>query len=117
MLDAFLVSGTLVLFRQYWGLWDMKERNYGLDLLRVFLCLCVIAIHSLAYFGYMNHYFDMIFPVFLVATDGLFFMLSGYFNLYKEFNSTSDILKFYKKKIICVLLPFLGFVLFWTLWD
>lgn len=95
----------------------MKTRNYGLDLLRVFLCLCVITIHSLYYFGDMNHYFDMVFPVFLVATDGLFFMLSGYFNLDKEFNSATDILNFYKKKIIYVLLPFLGFVLFWTVWD
>ena len=99
------------------GILCMKFRNYGLDLLKVFLCLCVITIHSLYYFGNMNPYFDMAFPVFLVATDGLFFMLSGYFNLYKEFNSASDILNFYKKKIIYVLLPFLGFVLFWTVWD
>ena len=88
-----------------------------MDLLRVFLCLCVIMIHSLAYFGYMNYYVDLVLPVFLVATDGLFYMLSGYFNLEKEFNSSGDILRFYKNKIIYVLLPFLGFVLFWNIWD
>lgn len=74
-------------------------------------------IHSLAYFGYMNYYIDLTLPVFLVATDGLFYMLSGYFNLEKEFRNRGDILRFYKNKIINVLLPFLGFVLFWTVWD
>ena len=50
-------------------------------------------IHSLAYFGYMNYYVDLVLPVFLVATDGLFYMLSGYFNLEKEFKNSGDILR------------------------
>lgn len=95
----------------------MKERNYGLDLLRVFLSICVIALHSFTYFGEMDNLFGSFLPVILIAADGLFYMLSGYFNLQKEFKNSSDILKFYKNKIIYVLLPFVGFVLFWTIWD
>ena len=95
----------------------MKERNYGLDLLRVFLSICVITLHSFTYFGEMDNLFGSFLPVILIAADGLFYMLSGYFNLQKEFKNSSDILKFYKNKIIYVLLPFVGFVLFWTIWD
>lgn len=95
----------------------MKTRNYGLDLLRVFLCLNVITLHSYTYFGDMNNLIGAYLPEFLIAADGLFYMLSGYFNLQKEFNDSSDIIKFYKNKIIYVLLPFVGFIAVWTVWD
>ena len=95
----------------------MKQRNYSLDLLRVVLCICVIAQHSLPHFGLVSPLAREAFPTFLIAADGLFYMLSGYFNLNKEFNNSSDILKYYKNKIIYVLLPFLGFTFFWTIWD
>lgn len=95
----------------------MKTRNYGLDLLRVFLCLSVITLHSYTYFGYLDNAVGVFLPVFLIAADGLFYMLSGYFNLQKEFNSSSDILKYYKNKIIYVLFPFVAFIFVWTIWD
>lgn len=95
----------------------MKERDSSLDLLRVILCICVIALHSFYFFGDLNYYVDLLVPAILIVTDGLFFMLSGYFNLEKEFNSSKDIINFYKSKIVNVLIPFLGFVFFWTVWD
>lgn len=95
----------------------MKERNYGLDLARVVLSICVIALHSFNHFGEISFHAAVIAPVVLISADGVFYMLSGYFNLEKEFNSVSDIKKYYKNKILYVLLPFLAFVLFWTIWD
>lgn len=95
----------------------MKARNYGFDLLRVVLCIFVIAIHSMNFFYIKNVVIDMSIPTFLKSTNGLFYMLSGYFNLEKKFENSDDIIKFYKNKIIYVLLPFLGFNLFWVAWD
>ena len=93
------------------------KRNYNLDLFRVFLCLCVITVHSLNHFGIENGYVSSIVTIFLLQADGLFYMLSGYFNLEKEFNSSTDIKKYYKNKIIYVLFPFVAFIFAWTLWD
>ena len=56
-------------------------------------------------------------PTILGTANGLYFILSGYFNLEKEFKNVTDIKKFYKNKIIYILLPFLGFNLFWVVWD
>lgn len=95
----------------------MKERNYGLDLMRVFLCICVITLHSFNWFGAQDYTISIYLPVILIAADGLFYMLSGYFNLNKEFKDSSDIKKFYKNKFIYLLFPFLAFNFAWTLWD
>lgn len=93
------------------------KRNYGIDLMRIFLCLCVIALHSLAYLGINNDTVSFIFMIFFLQANGAFFILSGYFNLYKDFNNSSDIKEYYKHKIIYILFPFLAFVLVWELWD
>lgn len=93
------------------------KRNYNLDLMRVFLCICVITAHSILHFGIEDNYISAIVTVFLLQADGLFYMLSGYFNLEKEFKTSTDIKKYYKNKIIYVLLPFLAFLLVWGIWD
>ena len=93
------------------------KRNHGLDLLRIFLCLCVITLHSKYYFDFSNAYASNIFRTFLFQADAIFFMLSVYFNLEKEFNNKNDIVKFYKNRFITAFLPFIAFVLVWTLWD
>ena len=93
------------------------KRHYALDLMRIFLCLCVIAIHSESYFGITNNYIYTFLFTFLFQANGLFYMISGYFNLDKEFNNSTDIIRFYKNAIIKILIPFLAFVLFWTIWE
>ena len=93
----------------------MKERNYGLDLLRIVLCLAVITLHSLSYFGIYDSFPYILYI--LDAANGLFYIVSGYFNLEKEFNSNDDIKKYYKNKFITVLLPFMAFVFVWNVWD
>lgn len=93
------------------------KRNYGLDLLRIFLCLCVILIHASSFFGVNNGNVTTTFNVFFAQANAIFFMLSGYFNLNHEFKNSADIKKFYKNKIINILLPFIVFVLIWEVWD
>lgn len=93
------------------------KRNYGIDLLRIVLCISVIALHAFDFFGKMSYFSSITLPVLLIAANGLFFMLSGYFNLEKEFKNVSDIKKFYKSRFITILLPFLAFVFVWQIWD
>lgn len=95
----------------------MKKRSYNLDLMRVILSLCVITVHSFHHFGVENEVLDGMIRILLMTCDGLFYMISGYFNLEKEFNDSTDIKKYYKNRFITVLLPFLAFVFVWTVWD
>lgn len=93
------------------------KRNYSIDLMRIFLCLCVIGAHSLEHFGIENYYTNAILTFFLLQANGAFFVLSGYFNLEQEFKDSTDIKKYYKHKIIYILLPFLAFIFVWAVWD
>ena len=95
----------------------MKERKFNLDLLRVVLSLCVITAHSFHYFGLENDFIYTLFMIPLMSCDGLFYMISGYFNLEKNFENSTDIKKYYKSRFINVLFPFLAFVFVWTIWD
>lgn len=93
------------------------KRNYGLDLLRIFLCLCVITTHSYHFFELENWYIAKVFNSFIFQADAMFFMLSGYFNLEKEFKNKKDIIKFYKNKLITAFIPFLAVVFILLAWD
>lgn len=93
------------------------KRNYTFDLLRIVLSLFVIGVHCFEHMGSEDYYLNTILPVLFMTADGAFYILSGYFNLEKEFNNASDIKKFYKNKIIYVLFPFLAFVFVWAVWD
>ena len=95
----------------------MKERNHNLDLMRVILCIFVIALHSLHHFGIENEIVYAIILMLLISSNGLFYMISGYFNLEKEFKNSSDIKEYYKKRFIDIIFPFLAFVFVWTIWD
>ena len=95
----------------------MKVRNHNLDLMRVALCIFVVAFHSLYHFGIENDLVYEIIGMLLVSANGLFYMISGYFNLEKEFNNSSDIKEYYKKRFIDIIFPFLAFVFVWTVWD
>ena len=99
------------------GITSMKERNHSLDLMRVVLSLYVIALHSLQHFGIEDPVVSALVHILLVSSNGLFYMLSGYFNLEKEFRNSEDIKEYYKSRFIGILFPFLAFVFVWTIWD
>ena len=79
------------------------KRNYSLDLMRIFLCFCVIAIHSMTYVQTDNEFVDSILLIIFAQANGLFYIISGYFNLEKEFNNAEDIKKYYRNKFIYIL--------------
>lgn len=93
------------------------KRNSNFDLMRIMLCLGVVTIHSLGYFGIESPYVFTSINVFLLQANGAFYLISGYFNLEKEFNNSNDIKKFYKNRLINTFLPFVTFVLVWSIWD
>lgn len=95
----------------------MKERSHNLDLMRVVLSLCVITLHALNHFGIADQVVEAVVLSLMISCDGLFYMVSGYFNLEKEFKSADDIQRYYKSKFITVFFPFLAFVFVWTVWD
>ena len=46
------------------------KRNYGLDLARIVLSICVITLHSLNHFEFQTFHFSAFFPVILISADG-----------------------------------------------
>lgn len=95
----------------------MNKRKYNLDFMRIILSLFVIYIHTYQYFGIENELVRTLIQEVVISCDCLFYMISGYFNLEKEFNNNNDIKKYYKDKFIYILFPYLTFMLVWTIWD
>lgn len=83
-----------------------QERNANLDLIRVMSMIFVIAVHS-PVSPFSDSYFAAqgAFLVFILC-DGLFFMISGQLNLSKPIRSYSDMVDFYIRKGITILIPF-----------
>lgn len=83
-----------------------KGRDVRYDVIRVISMLFVIAVHvnpkPFNSFPWFRDVFDDI----IYTCNGMFFMLSGYFNMKKEYCSKEDYGQYYKKKIISILLPY-----------
>ncbi len=82
------------------------NRNINYDWMRVIAMLMVIMVHvpikplaGVAWFSRGLH-------TFLMTCNGLFFMLSGRLNLVKRFDTKSDMLRFYQKRLETIVLPF-----------
>ena len=78
----------------------MKQRNSGIDLIRIFLCLFVLLYHFLFHYGERigadyQYFFSR--GTFAVSA---FFVISGYFSIYKGFLPTA------KKKLLGLYLPY-----------
>ena len=103
----------------------MLNRNYSLDVIRALAIICVVANHSIELlfpFDYKTNgvelFCDMSFTYqvfqFVVFTMGrlgvpLFFMLTGYLLVTREYDTKEKIIKFYRRN-------FLGLVLVWYVW-
>ena len=103
----------------------MPNRNYTLDVIRTISILFVVANHAIEFlFPFYNKtngvelFCEMTltnqvfqFVVFTMGRLGvpLFFMLTGYLLVTRDYNTKDKILKFYKKN-------FLGLVLVWYIW-
>jgi len=79
-----------------------REREYWIDAVRSFACLCVITTHAPMPNGSDGNYCIAIFNYFSMAgASVLFFMISGALVLYKE----KEVLPFIKKRLSRIALP------------
>ena len=89
-----------------------KKRIFEYDLMRSMFMLMVLGIHILSRVKTFSSEFNTTWYIvnictnFFMICNPLFFMLSGKFNLNKEFNSLEDYKKYYKSKIITIFIPF-----------
>lgn len=92
------------------------ERNINCDLIRVICMLFVIGIHTDRSF-IKNPLLDVIVNTLLFTCNGMFYMLSGRFNLQKDFSHKGAYKKYYVNKVITILFPYLLLTCVLSLWD
>ena len=84
----------------------MSKRLIQFDILRVMAMIFVIAIHVSVRPFVTNPYMKNMWYVLFLVCNGLFYMLSGKFNLRKKFDSNKSILEFYWKNFKKIVIPF-----------
>ena len=84
-----------------------KGREIRYDVIRVVAMLFVIAVHVNPKPFNSFPWFKDVFDYIIYTCNGMFFMLSGFFNMKKEFHIKEDYEVYYKKKIISILLPYI----------
>ncbi|MEE3342643.1 MAG: acyltransferase [Bacilli bacterium] len=95
----------------------LDNRNIKLDLIRVISMFFVIMVHTLVKLFYSNNIFKITMESILFTCNGMFFMLSGYFNLDKKITSKEDYKKYYKNKLIKIIIPFIICSFFINTWN
>ncbi len=90
-----------------------EERIFQYDLMRVVFMLMVLGVHVLSCIKQFMEPYNTTWYAITIATDlfmignPLFFMLSGKFNLNKNFSEKEDYKKFYVKRVMSIILPFI----------
>lgn len=85
----------------------MKKRAVRYDLMRILMSLFVICIHATFPFSISgNKLLNNSIRTFLFMCNGVFFMISGKFNLKKNFESKLDYYNYYTDKFINIILPY-----------
>ncbi len=83
-----------------------RGRDVRYDVIRVTAMLFVIAVHVNPKPFNSFPWFKDIFDYIIYTCNGMFFMLSGLFNMKREFCTKEDYSLYYKKKFITILLPY-----------
>lgn len=84
-----------------------RKREVNYDFMRVLMSLFVICIHiELPKSISENELLYCLITSFLFQCNGVFFMLSGKFNLRKTFGSKNDYISYYINKFISILVPY-----------
>lgn len=87
-----------------------KERAINYDSMRVLMSLFVISLHA-GIAGIFSHNNDIVMlphtiSTFFVQCNGIFFMISGKFNLSKKFECKKDYINYYISKFISIVIPY-----------
>ena len=83
-----------------------RGRDVRYDVIRVTAMLFVIAVHVNPKPFNAFPWFKDIFDYIIYTCNGMFFMLSGLFNMKREFRTKEDYAVYYKKKLISIFLPY-----------
>lgn len=86
---------------------NRNERLANYDFMRVMMSLFVIGAHT-PFPGYISNskLLDNLLFAFLAQCNGVFFMISGKFNLCKSFDCKKDYIRYYVNKFISILVPY-----------
>ncbi len=85
-----------------------RSRNANYDLMRIIMFLFVVGLHTPnceALSG--NTLIHNFIYILLFQCNAIFFMISGIFNIGREFKDSNDYLKYYTKRIQTVILPYI----------
>lgn len=90
-----------------------QQRNWSLDLLRIFSCICIIMLHESGNLAWNSNY-NMLIQSIVRPCLWVFVMLSGYFVLNKPIQ---NIKKFYLKNIVFLVIPLFVYGFFYQLYN
>ena len=91
----------------YEGKMKETKREIQSDLIRVVAMLFVISLHVPTNLGERHVYLDNLKTIVILTCNGMFFMLSGKYNLRFQREKEHPYRDFYSKKVISILLPFI----------
>ena len=86
-----------------------KKREIRYDIARFAAIILTVASHAQPKPFPKGSYGAILLPMIYYCCNSVFFMLSGRFNLAREFRSPSDYRSFYRDKAVTILLPFFLF--------
>lgn len=99
---------------------DKKDRENNYDILRIISAIMVILIHVNAYFSLQedtimrgSRLIEILFDFLPRFSVPCFVMLSGAFILEKK--ETTNVIKFYRKAVYKILLPYIYISIFWII--
>ena len=96
---------------------NYADREINCDLMRVMSMVFVIAI-QVSRKPFENHRLLLIMmSTFLASCNSIFYMLSGKFNLKYKFSDKDDYRKYYIKKIISIIFPYVFVTCLLSMWD
>lgn len=103
---------------------ENNKRVFKYDFMRIVFMLMVLGIHVLSMIRQFMFPYNTTWYIVTIITDilmianPLFFMLSGKFNLNKQFTKKEDYKNFYIKRFISIIIPFLliSFMIYFT-WN
>lgn len=93
-----------------------SKRNINCDLMRVISMIFVIAYHTDSSFIKIP-VLGIILSTILFTSNGLFYLLSGRFNLQTKFECAEDYKNYFFKKNITIFFPFILMTCLLSLWD
>lgn len=93
------------------------ERNAQIDLIRVVSMVYVIAVHISPKPLASHRLFSLLLNMVLLTSNSNFYMISGELNLKKKFQDTRDYRRYYVKKAITILFPYVAATLLLEAWN